>query len=67
MLFLIDLPRLDDASKHQPTGFSDDLGRFLKAMGLSDGLVTSLRNYDFSETARLGFVYTMWGVMILAT
>jgi hypothetical protein len=59
MVFLIDLPRLSDSAKHKPTMFSNDLCHFLSASGVDDKMVSSLHNYDFSETAHLGFVYTM--------
>lgn len=59
MVFLIDLPRLAKPVEHQPTAFSDDLGRFLKATGVDEALVNSLANYDFSRTSHLRFVYTM--------
>lgn len=59
MVFLIDLPRLADASQHEPTGFSTELAKFLRASQIDDKMVSSLTNYDFARTERLGFVYTM--------
>lgn len=59
MVFLIDLPRLGNSSKHEPTMFSTELGRFLEAAGVDGKMVDSLNNYDVSKTARLGFVYTV--------
>lgn len=59
MVFLIDLPRLVDADLHKPTSFSTELGRFLRASKVDDKMVSSLTNYDFSKTERLGFVFTM--------
>jgi hypothetical protein len=59
MVFLIDLPRLADATDHKPTAFSTELRRFLRATKIDDRMVTSLSNYDFSRTASLGFVYSM--------
>lgn len=59
MVFLIDLPRLAEPNDHRPTPFSTGLGRFLQAMGIEQSLVSSLANYDFSQTSDIGFVYTM--------
>lgn len=59
MLFMIDLPRLEEPVTHQPTTFSTALVRFLQAAGVDEKLVHSLASYDFSKTANLGFVYTM--------
>jgi hypothetical protein len=59
MVFLIDLPRLKDSLTYRPTDFSTELGRFLSASGVGEGMVSSLANYDFSQTKHLGFVYTM--------
>jgi hypothetical protein len=59
MVFLIDLPRLYSARKQEETKFSQSLARFLLAAGVDAKMVDSLRNYDFSETKNLGFVYTM--------
>jgi len=62
MVFLVDLPRVDEDSRreaNQLTDFGEDLCYFLTAQGLDEKLVASLRNYDFSETKRLGFVHTM--------
>jgi hypothetical protein len=58
MVFLIDLPRLPNSDAHRPTPFYVELGRFLRALGLDQNMVDSLRNYDFSKTADLGFVYS---------
>lgn len=59
MVFLIDLPRLTNSTDHRPTPFSNGLGRFLRALGVDDSLISSLANYDFAQTKDLGFVYTM--------
>merc|ERR1712054_447098 len=59
MVFLIDLPRLSSASKHEETKFSQSLARFLQEAGVDAKMIDSLRNYDFTETKNLGFVYTM--------
>ncbi|KAK0722710.1 tyrosyl-DNA phosphodiesterase-domain-containing protein [Lasiosphaeria miniovina] len=64
MVFLIDLPKLETAEQRdtqQFTAFGDDLSYFLLAQGLSEKLVDSLRNYDFSETSRYAFVHTIAG------
>lgn len=62
MVFVIDVPRLKtdqarDANKLTP--FAEELMYFLEAQHLDDKLIKSLRNYDFSETARYGFVHSM--------
>jgi hypothetical protein len=59
MVFLIDLPRLDGTDQHKPTNFSTELARFLRASRVDDKMVSSLTNYDFAQTEKLGFVYTM--------
>ncbi|GKU02860.1 tyrosyl-dna phosphodiesterase 1 [Fusarium langsethiae] len=61
MVFLIDLPRLEGSATHRPTPFSTELGRFLSATGVGETMVSSLTNYDFSQTKHLGFVYTIPG------
>ncbi|KAF4458202.1 Tyrosyl-DNA phosphodiesterase 1 [Fusarium austroafricanum] len=61
MVFLIDLPRLKDSGSYRPTAFSTELGRFLSATGVGESMVSSLTNYDFSQTKHLGFVYTIPG------
>ncbi|KAF5614329.1 Tyrosyl-DNA phosphodiesterase 1 [Fusarium subglutinans] len=61
MVFLIDLPRLEDPATYRQTAFSTELGRFLSATGAGEGMVSSLANYDFSQTKHLGFVYTIPG------
>ncbi|KAH7244264.1 tyrosyl-DNA phosphodiesterase-domain-containing protein [Fusarium redolens] len=48
MVFLIDLPRLKDSLTYRPTDFSTELGRFLSASGVGEGM-------------HLGFVYTIPG------
>ena len=64
MVFLIDLPRQEDnaaaASRTSETRFSKDLSRFLSAAGVDEKMVNSLRNYDFSATADIGFVCSMY-------
>lgn len=62
MVFIIDLPRFRSAEERDAqklTPFADELLYFLRAQTLDEKLVKSLLNYDFSETARYRFVYTM--------
>lgn len=64
MVFLIDLPRIEDSEKrriHILTPFGEDLSYFLTAQGVDDKMIQSLRNYDFAETSRYGFVHTIAG------
>lgn len=68
MVFLIDLPRLDHpasihasaARNHAPTRFYTELVYFLQATGVGEKMVASLANYDFSRTADIAFVHTMY-------
>jgi hypothetical protein len=62
MVFIIDLPEIEDAKKlaaSKLTPFGEDLTYFLEAQGIDDGLTRSLAKYDFSETAKYGFVHSM--------
>jgi hypothetical protein len=62
MVFLIDLPRLEDPAVHPPqtpTGFYTELVYFLQATGVGEKMVASLSNYDFSKTSDIAFVHTM--------
>lgn len=64
MVFLIDLPRLEDPAGRQKntlTPFGEDLCYFLRAQGVEENMVQSLLHYDFSETVRYGFVHTIAG------
>lgn len=64
MVFLIDLPRIEDqqgGGANVLTPFGEDLCFFLQAQGVDDGLVRSLNKYDFSETATYGFVHSCAG------
>lgn len=65
MVFLIDLPLIEDPAKPKPDGaltpFGEELCFFLRAQGVDDKMINSLRKYDFSETARYGFVHTIAG------
>ncbi|KAF7558631.1 hypothetical protein G7046_g5516 [Stylonectria norvegica] len=61
MVFLVDLPRLSNSVEHQPTAFSQELGRFLGATGVEQTLVDSLTQYDFSRTSHLRLVYSIPG------
>lgn len=63
-VFIIDLPRRDEKelSKQQPamTSFGEELIHFVQAMGLQQEVVQSLSKFDFSETAGLAFVHSMF-------
>jgi hypothetical protein len=62
MVFIIDLPKIDNPeirAANKLTPFAEDLSYFLEAQGLDERLVQSFAKYDFSETARYGFVHTM--------
>lgn len=59
MLFLIDVPRLANSTSHAPTRFSTQLDHFLRASAVDEKMAASLRSYDFSATAGLGFVSSM--------
>ncbi|KAJ4304454.1 hypothetical protein N0V88_002067 [Collariella sp. IMI 366227] len=62
MVFLIDLPKFQTAEERgaqELTPFAEELFYFLRAQGLDEKLVLSLRNYDFTETMRYAFVHTM--------
>lgn len=62
VVYIIDLPPAGDLSEPEDktlTPFGEDLCYFLKAQGLNESLIKSLRKYDFSETSRYGFVHTM--------
>ncbi|KAI1468191.1 phospholipase D/nuclease [Daldinia caldariorum] len=64
MVFLIDLPRLDNPNPTTPSKlglFGEELCYFLRAQGLEESLVSSLKNYDFSEADRYRFVHTIGG------
>lgn len=64
MVFLIDLPRIKDQAERAMnplTPFGEDLSYFLHAQGMDDKILQSLRNYDFSETSRYGFIHTIAG------
>ncbi|CAI4211433.1 unnamed protein product [Parascedosporium putredinis] len=65
IVFIIDLPRLETDGSFEPTLFSQELFRFLGALGLDENLVRSLENYDFTATKRYGFVHTMYEHAIL--
>ncbi|GFP60428.1 hypothetical protein TASIC1_0018003300 [Trichoderma asperellum] len=68
MVFLIDLPRLENpasphasaARSHAPTRFYTELVYFLQATGVGEKMLASLANYDFSRTADIAFVHTMY-------
>lgn len=62
MVFLIDLPKLPKGSstENTKTPFLEDLSYFFTAQGVDAAMVQSLRNYDFSETAKYAFVHSMY-------
>lgn len=62
MVFIIDLPKFENVEQREaqkPTTFALDLFYFLRAQGLDENLISSLKNYDFTETRRYQFVHTM--------
>ncbi|KAK4186864.1 tyrosyl-DNA phosphodiesterase-domain-containing protein [Podospora australis] len=64
MVFIIDLPKFETAEQRETQvlpSFGEDLLYFLQAKGLDEKLISSLRNYDFSETSRYGFVHSIAG------
>ncbi|KAG8161829.1 hypothetical protein KVR01_008816 [Diaporthe batatas] len=64
MVFLIDLPRIDSPARvaaNALTHFGAELQFFLERQGVDGKMVNSLRNYDFSETSRYGFIHTIGG------
>lgn len=64
MVFLIDLPRIEDPADRATntlSSFGEELSYFLEAQGVEEKMVRSLRNYNFSETSRYGFVHTIAG------
>lgn len=64
-VFIIDLPR------HEPedisTQFGQELVYFLKAKGIDDSIINSLRNFDFNATEDMAFVHTIGGSHLGAT
>ena len=63
MVFIIDLPRIEDVAKREANdigAFGEDLSYFLSAQGLDASLIRSLEAYDFSETQRYAFVHSMY-------
>lgn len=68
MVFLIDLPRIEDPAKQATntlTPFGAELQYFLKAQGVDEKMIASLHRYDFSETSRYGFLHTMFAIRTL--
>ncbi|KAH7632142.1 tyrosyl-DNA phosphodiesterase-domain-containing protein [Sordaria sp. MPI-SDFR-AT-0083] len=60
ILFIIDLPALDEPDVTRAlTPFGEELLYFLKAKQLDDGLIKSLKKYDWTETKRYGFVHSI--------
>ncbi|KAL2167747.1 hypothetical protein VTG60DRAFT_878 [Thermothelomyces hinnuleus] len=64
MVFILDLPKFETAEEREAqklNRFADQLFYFLRAQGLDEKLVDSLRNYDFTEAGRYEFVHTIPG------
>jgi hypothetical protein len=64
---LIDLPRNPDGKLTDPgvlTHFAVELIHFLTAMGISQGVIDSMRKFDFSRTANLAFIHSMYVITI---
>ena len=62
MVFIIDLPKFKSAEEREAQrlgSFAEELLYFLRAQGLDEKLIDSLRNYDFTEAHRYRFVHTM--------
>ncbi|RKF77326.1 putative tyrosyl-dna phosphodiesterase domain protein [Golovinomyces cichoracearum] len=63
MCFIIDLPRHENAqssSLKDLTHFAQELIYFLEAQGLPEQVIKSVLNFDFSRTAKIGFVHSMY-------
>jgi hypothetical protein len=58
---MIDLPRLARGQVTDPDGvsFLRELLYFVRAMGLDQPTIDSIRRFDFSHTAHLAFVHSM--------
>lgn len=65
-VFMIDLPRLPDASKVDVadlTFFGKELMYFLDKQGLDQDVKDGVLNFDFSATSEMAFVHTVGGVL----
>ncbi|TQS38894.1 hypothetical protein Golomagni_00592 [Golovinomyces magnicellulatus] len=63
MCFIIDLPRHENAQSsawEDLTHFGQELSYFLEAQGLPEQVIKSILNFDFSRTAKIGFVHSMY-------
>jgi hypothetical protein len=58
---MIDLPRLPrgQVTDSDGVGFLRELLCFVRAMGLDQSTIDSIRRFDFSRTAQLAFVHSM--------
>jgi hypothetical protein len=58
---MIDLPRLarGQVTDSDSVGFLRELLYFVRAMGLDQSTIDSIRRFDFSRTAHLAFVHSM--------
>ena len=62
--FVIDLPRHSNGQKTTSldiTGFGRELCYFLKAMGMEEGVMENVMNFDFSRTKQLAFIHSIGG------
>ncbi|KAK0116055.1 hypothetical protein ONS95_013089 [Cadophora gregata] len=60
--FLIDLPRLPPGSPStEPTHFAEELLFFLHAIDLDQGIINSLKKFDFTRTSQMAFVHSIGG------
>jgi hypothetical protein len=63
-VFLIDLPRRknrDQGTKEELSRFGSELMYFLERMGLQESVRSGVLNFDFSNTAHLAFVHSVFG------
>lgn len=65
---MIDLPRKKETEKNEKsTHFYRDLVYFLRASNLKGTVIEKLSWFDFSQTANIGFVHTMYVPIYIAT
>ena len=61
MLFVIDLPLRNPATKNHVTSFQEELVSFLKVQEMYQDVLEKIELYDFSKTKDFAFVHTMGG------
>jgi len=62
-VWFIDLPKKsDDDDVTDTTGFERSLIQFLKAKRVPDDVLRKLNQFDFGNTAKIGFVHTIGGM-----